>query len=329
MRVSGLLLSLGLVLQSLGAWADGTDPDFTRYLSELRQEAKDKGIDEATLANSFRDIRFLKRSVKKDKNQPIFKQTLEGYLGRALPQWKVERAASEYRQHQPLLEKIGKDYGVQPRFIVALWGVESNFGRITGNTPILSGLATMAYEGRREAFFKKQFFAALTILQQGHIAVEDFRGSWAGAMGQTQFMPTSFLAYAVDYDGDGKKDIWQTPADVFASIANYLVQVGWNDDMTWGRQVVLTQPLAEELTGLSKARMQPLAAWQALGVRRYQGADLPDRVLPASLIMPDGPKGRVYLVYENFHSLMRWNRSTYFGVLVGLLSDRLSLTLRK
>ena len=235
----------------------------------------------------------------------------------------MSQAVTYYQQHKTLLDEIGKVYNVQPRFIVALWGNESNFGRIQGKFPVVSALTTLAYEGRREALFKKQLFAAMTILNEGHISQEKFLGSWAGAMGQNQFMPTSFLTYAVDFDGDGKKDIWSNPADVFASIANYLKSEGWNGGYTWGRQVIIAKDLDLAFAGLSKSKMRSLAQWQALGVRRFDGSDLPIIDLPASLIMPDDENGRIYLVYSNFHTLMRWNRSIYFGVSVSYLADRI------
>ena len=226
-------------------------------------------------------------------------------------------------EHQTLLNQVAKEYGVQPRFIVALWGNESNFGRIQGSYPVLSALASLAFEGRREALFRKQFLAALTILQEGHITLKDFNGSWAGAMGQSQFIPTSFLQYAVDYDGDGRKDIWGTPADVFASIANFLASEGWQDDQTWGRQVSVSSGFDYTLAGLDRAKFKPLSFWQEQGVRRFNGNDLPQVDINASLIMPDGKNGRIYLVYQNFHTLMKWNRSSYFGVSVSYLSERI------
>ena len=181
----------------------------------------------------------------------------------------------------------------------------------------------MAYEGRRESMFRKQLYAALDILRQEHISQDEFLGSWAGAMGQSQFMPTSFLHYAYDFDGDGKKDIWNNPADVFASIANFLKTEGWDNNGTWGRQVRLNDGFDFSLTGLDKSKMHTLKKWQELGVRRYDGSALPSVDVKASLIMPDGEKGRIYLVYNNFHTLMGWNRSSYFGVAVGYLSDRI------
>jgi len=296
---------------------------FEQYIVDVKLEALAKGFSQAFLDQAFAGATFRQRAVKADKNQPETKLTLDTYLATRVPDWKVEQALALYQRHGELLARVEQKFGVQARFILALWGNESNFGKLMGNYPVISSLATMAYEGRREAMFRKQLFAALEILQQGHISQDKFLGSWAGAMGQSQFMPTSFLHYAYDFDGDGKKDIWSNHGDVFASIANFLKNEGWDDSITWGRQVKLPADFANSLAGLDKNKMQSLAAWQTLGVRRYDGSDLPENQLQASLIMPDGPQGRVYLAYENFHTLMRWNRSTYFGTAVGYLSDRI------
>lgn len=320
----GLLISLWM---TSGVQAEEAKTSFADYVKQLKAEAKDKGYADDLIDTAFANIKFYKRSVKADKNQPEFKLPLDRYLATRVPDWKVKQAVKYYRQNQALLEDIAKKYGVQARFIVALWGNESNFGKIQGKYPIISALATLAYEGRREALFKKQLFAALEILKQGHISKDKFVGSWAGAMGQSQFMPTSFLTYAQDGDGDGKKDIWSNNADVFASIANYLKSEGWNDQLTWGRQVKIPAGFDIGLAGLNKDKMKPLPEWQALGVRRFDGSDLPTNNIPASLIMPDDEKGRIYLVYANFHTLMHWNRSTYFGTAVSYLSDRIKKAL--
>jgi membrane-bound lytic murein transglycosylase B len=298
-------------------------PTFEQYVSTLKQEALDKGFSQQLVDRAFIDVKYHKRAVKADKNQPERRLTLDTYLTSRVPDWKVRQAVNMYNKHRVLLEEIEQEYAVQARFIVALWGNESNFGKITGNFPVVSALTTLAYDGRREALFKKQLFASLTILEQGHISQEKFLGSWAGAMGQSQFMPTSFLSYAVDFDGDGKKDIWNSEADVFASIANYLRAEGWDNNMTWGRQVRLPSAFDNTLAGLELAKMKSLSEWQELGVRRYEGGSLPDLSIKASLIMPDGSKGRIYLVYKNFHTLMKWNRSTYFGTSVSYLSEKI------
>lgn len=295
---------------------------FAAYVETIKQEALADGYSQDTVDKAFANAKFYQRSVKADRNQPEFTLTLDTYLPRAVPEWKAKKAVEKFAEHRELLEKIGQEYGVQPRFIVALWGIETNFGSFTGGQDVISALTTMAYEGRREAFFKKELWHALTIVEEGHIDIEQMKGSWAGAMGQTQFMPSSFMQYAVDYDGDGRKDIWGSMGDVFASAANYLKSVGWRDDVTWGRQVLLPEGFDTELAGLKTKKT--LAQWQALGVRRYDGSDLPQRDdLQASVVIPDDNKGRVYLAYDNYDALMRWNRSHYFVAAVGYLSDRI------
>lgn len=301
------------------------DPElgFQQYLEGLKSEAIERGYSQTLVSESFANIALRKRVITADKNQPERKITLTDYLQTRVPDWKVKQATDKTAEYAEVLDKIAKQYGVQKRFIVALWGNESNFGRIQGKIPVLSALSTLAYEGRRETLFRKQFFAALEILNQGHVQLDTFTGSWAGAMGQSQFMPTSFLTYAVDHNADGKKDIWQTPEDVFASIANYLSKEGWRDDQTWGREVYLMDRELSKLAGLDLRAGKPLDEWQALGIRKVDKTDLPAVDIQANLLIPDGPEGRAYLVYNNFQTLMKWNRSSYFGISVAYLSERI------
>lgn len=301
----------------------GAKASFEEYVSGLKQEALGKGYSAEFVERSFAKVKLREKVVKADKNQPETKITLDKYLATRVPDWKVEKAVKLLNENRALLDKVEREYGVQKRFIVALWGNESNFGSIQGKHPVISSLVSLAYDGRREVLFKKQLFAALDILQKGHISQDKFLGSWAGAMGQSQFMPTSFLNYAVDFDGDGKKDIWQNKADVFASIANFLKSEGWSNQLTWGRQVKIPSNFDLTLGGLKRDAFKPLSEWHELGATRYSGESLPLINLSASLIAPDGPKGRVYLVYENFHTLMKWNRSSYFGISVSYLADRI------
>lgn len=311
-----------LILTQTAVAAEAQKIPFSDYVEQIKIEAKANGIDATIVDNAFADVEFLHRSVKSDKAQPEFKLTLDTYIPRAVPDWKIEQAREAYKKHYHLLHKIGKEYGVQPRFIVALWGIETNFGKLTGRHYIISSLTTMAYEGRREALFKKQLFAALTILEQGHIKQEAFIGSWAGAMGQVQFMPTSYLNYAVDYDGDGKKDIWNNYADVFASAANYLKTEGWDYDETWGRQILLPDDFDAQLAGIQQQKT--LQQWQELGIRRFDGSALPKVDINASVVIPDDASGRVYLAYNNYKVLMHWNRSYYFATAVSYLSERIN-----
>ncbi|KXF81457.1 lytic murein transglycosylase [Enterovibrio coralii] len=298
-------------------------PSFDSYVAGLKEEGAAKGIDSALLEQAFDGISYRERAVKADRNQPEKRLTLDEYIPRAVPDWKVAKARKLYDQHYNDLKRIGDEFGVQPRFLIALWGVESNFGAFTGNYNVVEALTTLAYDGRREAFFRNEVFAALTILNEGHIDVDAMKGSWAGAMGQCQFMPSSFLSYAADGNNDGKKDIWNSKPDVFASSANYLKNAGWDDEFTWGRQVTLPKNINADLIGLSNDKGKTLAEWQALGVRRLNNGDLPDVDIQAWLIQPDDEKGRSYLVYGNYQSLMKWNRSHYFALAVSHLADRI------
>ncbi|UPQ88755.1 lytic murein transglycosylase [Vibrio sinaloensis] len=300
---------------------------FDQYVEGLKQEARERGISDQVLNQAFADVTHKPRAVKADKNQPEKRLTLDEYIPRAVPDWKVKQAKDLYQEHYSELTRIGEQYGVQPRFIVALWGVESNFGKFTGNFPVIDALSTLAYDGRREAFFRKETMAALQILEEGHIEFERFKGSWAGAMGQCQFMPSSFLTFAADGNGDGKKDIWQSEADVFASAANYLSQSGWNDTYTWGRQVKLPAGFDTSIQGRSEEKGKYLQQWAKMGITRYDGRPLPklDEDIKAWLIAPDDANGRVYLVYNNYNVLMKWNRSYYFALAVSHLADRINM----
>jgi len=314
-----LSIMLFLVSQTLHA-----KPTFEQYLASLKLQAIEQGYSPDFVDQVFAGVSYRKKTVKADKNQPETKLTLDKYLVTRVPDWKVKKAIDLMSQHQVLLDQVEQEFGVQKRFIVALWGNESNFGSIMGKHSVINSLVTLAYEGRRETLFKKQLFAALKILKQGHVALDSFVGSWAGAMGQSQFMPTSFLDYAIDFDNDGRKDIWNNKADVFASIANFLKSEGWSNKITWGRQVTVPKNFDFSLVGLKPSSKRFLAEWQAMEVRRYDGRDLPNLPIKSSLIAPDGETGRIYLVYENFHTLMKWNRSSYFGVSVSYLSDRIN-----
>lgn len=330
-KISLLMASLCL---STSVFAN-TQAKFDSYLSALKKEAIEKGYSQELVDQAFATAKFKKKVISNDKSQPEVVETLETYLPKRVPEWKVSQARKLYKKHQELLEKVAKEYGVQARFIVALWGLESNFGRIQGGYPVISALVTLAFDGRREALYKRQLWAALDILRDGHVNLDNFKGSWAGAMGQTQFMPTSFNAYAVDYDNDGRKDIWTTEADAFASIANYLKSVGWNDNLTWGRQVQLPENFDSKhvLKRGTKNHKQwlefwakserTLEQWQQLGLRRMDGTDLPKVNITAALVMPDDINGRMYLAYDNYKALMNWNRSYYFATSVGYLSDRI------
>lgn len=291
------------------------------YRDALRAQALAAGISPATVDAVFADLTLIPRVVNHDRSQPHKVMRHEEYLLKVINEQRIRMAREKFREHAALLAELEAKYGVDGKFIIALWGVESSFGRLTGKHHVPSVLATMAYEGRRREFFQKEFVASLRIIEQGHISSEAMRGSWAGAMGQCQFMPSIFFHFAADGDGDGHHDIWNNTADVLASIANYLHKNGWRRGETWGRQVRLTQALDLSAAQLQDARA--LAEWQELGVRRDTGADLPARAMKAKLLLPDSEWERAYLVYHNYEVLLRWNRSRHFATSVGYLAERI------
>ncbi len=294
--------------------------DFETWLDGVRAEALAGGISQATVDAALDDTQPIATVLELDRRQPEGRITFARYLASRVPDSRVETARARLRSHRALLDEVAARYRVQPRFIVALWGLESDFGRYMSPFPVIDSLATLAHDGRRGDYFRAELLAALRIIDGGHVAPGEMRGSWAGALGQCQFMPSNFFKFAVDYDNDGRRDIWGTMPDVFASIANYLSNFDWRDDQTWGREVRLPSGFDRSLIGLDT--VQPIGAWQDLGARLPDGGDLPSRQLSASIVMPDGAGGQAYLVYGNFHAILDWNRSTYFALSVGILADR-------
>jgi membrane-bound lytic murein transglycosylase B len=310
-------LLIGMLAASGGQASAQSEP-FDVWLAQFRQQAAAEGISAAALDRALDGVEPIPEVIERDRRQPEGRLTFRDYNRRVLSPTRIARGRELMEQHREVLDRIAADYGVQPRFIVALWGIESNYGSFTGEFPVIGALATLAYEGRRAAFFRNELLQALRIVDQGDVAPAQMTGSWAGAMGQSQFMPSSYLARAVDYDGDGRRDIWTTPPDVFASIANYLAKAGWSDRHTWGRPVQIADQLKADAAGLEVVK--PLPEWHALGVRTSNGDALPVVALDASLLRMDDD-GPTYLVYNNFRVLMAWNRSTYFALTVGELAD--------
>jgi membrane-bound lytic murein transglycosylase B len=314
--VSILIVSFFVLIQQ-GLCAE----EFSSWLEELRQEARTVGISESTLHEALDNLDPIPRVIELDRRQPEFTQTFWRYLDSRVTEKRIERGRTLLKKHKGLFDTIERRYGVQPRFLVAFWGLETNFGDYLGSFSVIGSLATLAHDPRRSDFFRSELLAALSIIDDGHISAANMLGSWAGAMGQPQFMPSTFVRYAVDGDSDGRQDIWYTLPDVFASAANFLSESGWQGDKTWGREVKIPSDFNLELTG--KKVKKTLAAWQNLGVRKITGQDLPKVDIEASLILPAGHAGPAFLVYNNFHTILRWNRSDFYAIAVGYLADRI------
>lgn len=297
--------------------------DFQTWLKGLRKEAQTKGISARTLDLALADVAPIPKVLELDRHQPEFTLTFDEYIAKVVNAARIQTGRERLAEHRGLLERIAQQFGVPARFIIALWAIESDFGRITGNFLIVPALATLAYDGRRSSFFRGELLLALKILEQGHIAPREMRGSWAGAMGQNQFMPSSFLSYAVDFDGDGRRDIWTSLPDIFASIANYLSRVGWRRAESWGQPVSLPPNFDRALIDHRSVK-KPIADWAALGVRPLADRPVGAREDSISLLQPGGAAGPTYLVGANYRALLRWNNSTYFATAVGYIADGVS-----
>ncbi|BAJ02436.1 membrane-bound lytic murein transglycosylase B, putative [Shewanella violacea DSS12] len=316
-----LMMSSSGVLASETSFSTRSAISFNAYLTQLRQEANALGIDKTTIDTAFPQIKRFKQSTP-SKQTPNLPASLETYLPISVSEANVITARAYFKEHKDELERLGEKYGVQPRFILALWGIESNYGAHTVSYPVLSVTASLAYESREPSIYKSEFFAALNILSQKRMAFDDLRGSRTGGMGQIQFSPSMYLDYAQDGNSDGNKDIWNNTLDALASAADFLKHRGWKSQETWGRQVKVPQGFDAKLASLSLKKT--FSQWSGLGLTRFDGSALPARNdMFVSLIMPDGPSGRKYLIYDNYRSLLGWRNSDYFAISVTYLSERL------
>ena len=329
------VLSVGLFLAPAEGWAVSgekrgapedqaafSDQAFKSWLADLRAEAREAGISGKTLDEALRDVEPIPRVIRYDRRQPEFTQTFRQYIDRRITESRVKQGRALLKEHRALLKDIHAQYGVPPRYIIAFWGLETSFGNYQGGFRVIDALVTLAYDQRRPEFFRAQLLAALKILEKGHITADQMMGSWAGAMGQMQFLPTTFAAYAVDYNGDGRKDIWNSLPDAFASAANFLASLGWEPGQRWGRRVSLPGDFDPGLASLKVKK--PLKTWARMGVRRAEGTALPRADMKGSVLLPQGREGPAFIVYHNFRVIMGWNRSVNYALSVGLLADRLS-----
>lgn len=309
----------GKIPQVAGA-PSGADQSFQVWLRGFKQIARKKGVTGKSLT-ILDQVKPLDAVLKIEDRQPEYVLSFWDYLDGIVTDNRVQRGRDLQAKHQDLLKKVSEKYGVQSRFLLAFWGLETDFGSLLGEFSTIDALATLAYGSRRSAFFTAELIHALKIIDQGYIANDEMRGSWGGAMGHVQFMPSTFARYAVDENGNGRIDIWNEIPDALGSAANYLSQIGWDDRYTWGREVQLPEGFDWSLASL-KIR-KPLRAWTALGVRRMGNRTLPKVDIEASLLLPMGQRGPAFMVYENFHKITLWNRSIFYALAVGHFSDRI------
>ena len=293
---------------------------FAEWREQLRAEAFSLGISEKTLLAIDGLEAPLERVLELDNAQPEFIQTFTRYLSLRITPLQINRGQALLRQYAVLLEEVRQRYGVQPHYLISFWAIESNYGRATGGFSVLQALATLAYDPRRADFFRKELLTALKIIDYGHFAVDNMSGSWAGAMGQLQFLPSVFARYGIDGDNDGKIDIWNSLPDIFHSAANFLSQSGWRGDERWGREVLLPSNFDFSLTGTRTRKS--LQEWNDLGIIQMNGSPIPIANMQASVILPAGAGGPAFLTYANFRATMAYNPSTFYALTVGHLADR-------
>jgi len=316
------IVMLLLSLQSPAAQRPLDEKAFHAWIERtIVPRARAAGIRPETL-RFLKQVRLRRDIVQKDRKQSEFVLTFWQYYLRAVSPQRIEKGRALYRKYRSLLDEVTRKTGVPGRFLIAFWGMETNYGSFTGNTPILDALATLAYEGRREKFFTRELIAALKILQKYGFKPAEMTGSWAGAVGQVQFMPSNVLRYGQDGDGDGKVDLWHNMHDAFLSAGYFLKHLGWHPRETWGREVRLPKNFDYSLADGIQRRS--LKAWARMGVRKASGAPLPKSDLMAALYVPEGQHGPAFLLYPNFYVIKKWNRSYYYAVAVGRLADRIA-----
>lgn len=317
--MSRLLLLLSLFCIANTALA-ANQSSWRSWVNELRNEAVHDGISENLFDSVFDRMRAPSRKVRSlSKSQPEHRLTFQKYRKSRASNYRVLIGKRKYKKFKPLLTEVGEQFGVDPCFIVSIWGMETSYGSYMGNFPVLNSLATLAYDSKRKDFFRKQLIYALHIVNDGHVSLSDYKGEWAGASGQPQFLPSSWMDYAVDFNHDGKKDIWRTHSDVFASIANYLKQKGWQTNEPWAMKVSIPRHFDMNLEG-RKIR-KPVSEWSRLGVRMPDGSALPYQNLEASIVKPYG--GPALLAFKNFRVIMRYNNSTYYAGSIGYMADKI------
>jgi len=323
----GLLVSVSAHAQSIQP-SEPTQPSestrsaFDSWLADLRQEAATQGISQATLDAALGGLVPTERVIELDRRQPEFLQTFDAYLGRRITPKQLARGQELLQEHAALLDALEQEYGIPKAVLVAFWGLETHYGAVLGSLNVPASLATLSFEGRRSTFFRNQLLDALRIIDAGHVQAIDMNGSWAGAMGHMQFMPSTFLAYAVDGDADGRIDVWTSLPDAMHSAANYLSRAGWQVQEPVALEVLL--PEGFDWRQARAAHRLPVAEWTAMGVLQADGAALPAAKGRAAIVLPQGWEGPAFMVFDNFNVVMRWNRSVNYALTVAQLAHQLA-----
>lgn len=295
---------------------------FDQCIVKLKGKAIKDGIAASVVSAGLDKVSHDSNVIKYDRRQPEFSQSFANYFNKRVNQWRVDKGRQMRKKHNKLLLELQAKYGIPPHYLVSFWGLETNFGAYKGKMSIIRSLVTLACDPRRSDFFTQELMLALKLAERENINPNIMQGSWAGAMGHTQFMPSAYMKYAVDGDGDGKVDLWNSVPDALTSAANFLQNLGWKRGFKWGREVALQDSFAYHNSGIDKT--MGLNNWNSIGVNRTSGKPLPQSTLEAALLLPSGHKGPAFLVYDNFHVIMRWNRSQFYAIAVGRLAERIA-----
>ena len=321
-QILGLAISFSVFAIANPVFGQTSEADFAACTARLKQEAQTAGVSTDVSNDVLDNVQWVERVIELDRKQPEFTTTFSDYYQKRVTSARVMKGREMLKEHAGLLRSISDRYGIPPHYLVSFWGLETNFGSYLGNMAITDSLATLACDERRSKFFTAELISAMRIIEAGDASRESMIGSWAGAMGHVQFMPSTFMRYAVDGDGDGRRDLWGSIPDALASAGNFLAALGWQPGLRWGREVLL--PAGFDYSQATRDIKKPLRVWSQAGVTDAFGTLLPDIDLPGSILVPGGAQGPAFVVYDNFDVIMRWNRSEFYALSVGRLADRVA-----
>lgn len=313
---------VALMILSCMQFVYADDGGFNECIARMKLQARMEGISDGTVNKVLSKVKYLPRIIELDRRQPEFTQTFANYFNTRINEERIQRGKDLYAKHRVLLNQVQRETGIPAQYLVSFWGLETNYGGHFGDWSVIDSLATLACDTRRSAFFTQELLNAMRIVEAGDITAERMIGSWAGAMGHMQFMPSTFLRYAKDVDGDGRRDLWSSIPDAMGSAANFLQQLGWVSGLEWGQEVRLPRSFDYSLAG--RDQMLSLAEWARLGITTVSGASLAPAEQRAALLVPSGYQGPAFLVTKNFYIIMRWNRSEYYALSVAHLADRIA-----
>jgi len=317
------LTALSLIA-GLSAPCATASESFSTCTAELANKALAQGVSQETVEAIFPTLVYQARVIELDRSQPEFVQTFPGYFSKRVTEWRTNKGQEMYQKHKDLLRKLSDKYGIPPHYLLAFWGLETNFGNYKGNMPVLDALATLACDPRRSKYFTQELLVAVKLFERESLTREEMVGSWAGAMGHTQFMPSAYTHYAVDGDNDGQINLWSSEEDALTSAANFLANLGWKRGFRWGREVQLPDNFNYQLSGYKNRRS--LTQWNELGLKKADGTPLGEDDASAFVVVPAGHAGPAFIGYHNFRVIMRWNNSEFYAIAVGVLADKISGT---